>query len=125
MDALQKFNVTFAEFIEDLVKVIQDDPELRVYEILLRGAFATNPRYVCDAFHKFVVIPYEDEILKKNEDFFLKHDYNNLTEADSNALEVITRIKTYWKDLNDANKETVWKYFRVLVLLNKRIVVVN
>lgn len=121
MDKLQKFNVTFEEFIEDMVKVIPDDAELRVYEMLLRSCLKTDPHYVLDVFHSCVTVPYGEEILSKNEDFFLRHQYDSITEANSQALDVIDRIKAYWQELNDVNKEVVWKYFRVLVLLDKKI----
>jgi hypothetical protein len=121
MDNLQKFNVTFGEFIEDLVKVIPDDAELRVYEMLLRNCLKSDPHYVLDVFHTCVTVPYADEIMNRNEDFFLRQKYDSITQEDSQALDVVDRIKAYWKELNDANKGVVWKYFRILVLLDKKI----
>ena len=120
MDTLQKFNVTFEEFIEDLVKVFPDDPELRVYEMLLRSCLKSDPRYVLDVFHSCVTVPYAEEILSKNEDFFLRHQYDSITETSSQALDVVDRIKSYWKDMSEQNKEIIWKYFRILVLLDRK-----
>lgn len=121
MNNLEKFNVTFTEFIEDLVKVIPEDPELRVYELMLRSAVKNNPNYVVDVFNTSVVELYEKEIMEKNEEFFLKEDYDLITQTNSDALEIIVRIKSYWTQLTEEDKIIVWKYLRILVLLTKKI----
>ena len=33
----------------------------------------------------------------------------------------MNKLKNYWKDLNDSNKEKVWKYFEVLIKLSKMV----
>jgi hypothetical protein len=62
---------------------------------------------------------YGDQILSKDEQFFVNNEYSDIVEnPEYNAL--IYKIKDYWTTMNEANKTAVWKYFRVFILLCKK-----
>jgi len=122
MNYLEKFNVTIAEFVADLVKVLPNDPELCVYAMVLGAAIKSNPHYVFDMFNSTVVDPYGDQIISRNEEFFLQEDYAAQIGENKDSVQFVGRIKLYWKDMSSDDKEIIWKYFRVLVMLSRKVV---
>ena len=74
-----------------------------------------------------VVLPkYKEHIVSRNSEFFLTHNYEDLGQAitvntnDDIAQELINKLKKYWQELNDDNRETVWKYLNLLVALDEK-----
>lgn len=121
MDYLEKFNQTFLEFGEDIMKVFPDDDEFRMYNLTLNTVITMYPDYVLQVFTKKVIEPFGDKIMERDESFFLQHEYDDVKEKHQQASEIINKIKSYWEIMNASDREVVWKYFRVLVLLGKKI----
>lgn len=117
---LEKFNDTFKEFIEDLIRIFPEDPEFRVYEIAITTALNTDETLVINIFNQHVDIPYSEKLLKKDNEFFISHKYEHILNINSNAMDIIDKIKIYWCQMSEDVKETVWKYFKVLILLNRK-----
>jgi hypothetical protein len=122
MDYLEKFNQSFREFMEDLQRVIpEEDAEFRMYQLAIQAAMMLQPRTVSNIFHDKVVAPYGDHLLARDESFFLSHTYDEVKGEHVEAAAVIDRVKKYWTIISQEDKEVVWKYFRVLILLSKKI----
>ena len=122
MNYLEKFNNTFNEFVEDMISIFPNDPELRMYKTALSAAMCVDDTMVINIFNDSVVKKYGSQLLARDESYFLNHDYTEIIEnADYNAL--ITKIKQYWITMNEENRNAVWKYFKVLILLSRKIVI--
>lgn len=121
MDTLQKFNTTFIEFVDDLIRVAPNDADFQVYGMLMKSAIQARPNCMVHFFRESVSIPYEDAILNRNEDFFVNHTFNDVTEGSKEATSLMNRIKSYWKDMSHEDKDIIWRYFRVLVLLERKL----
>ena len=118
---LQKFNQTFDEFVSDLMRVFPSDPEFHMYHAAVKMATMLDERITQRVFHDRVVVPYGEQILSRNEAFFLSHNYDDLKKEDESAEHLINKVKNCYMELNEENREIVWKYFRVLVLLDRKI----
>lgn len=121
MDYLDKFNQTFREFGDDILKVFPEDNEFRMYNLAIATAMLVNPEIVFNIFYDRVILPFGDRVLSKDESFFLNHDYDDVRGEHEEASAIIDKVKSYWKVMGDADREVVWKYFKVLVLLGKKI----
>ena len=63
------------------------------------------------------VYPFKTQILEKDANFFLSGGGQDELK-DSSGLKFRDNIKKLWiSKMSDENKEIVWKYFRVFVLL--------
>jgi len=60
------------------------------------------------------VLPYQNEIKNKNEDFFLKKSYNGDTDNDNSIIDKIFEFKNIWKKLGNHNKEIIFQYMILL-----------
>ena len=123
MDYLGKFNQTFSEFLEDIIRVFPDDSELRMYYLAIQAAAALKPTLVAKVFRKRVAEPFGPQILARDESFFLSHDYDDMKNEFTQASKIIDKIKGYWGGMSVENREIVWKYFRVLVKLDAKITI--
>lgn len=121
IDLLQKFNTTFLEFADDIIKVVPHDGEFRMYSMAMRAAIMINERIIHDNFYAHVTVPYGDRILARDSSFFLTHDYQDVKGEHQEAEAIIDKVKTYWADLKEDDRDTIWKYFRVMVLLSRKI----
>lgn len=116
---LDKFNDTFKELIDDLIRIYPDDSDFRLYSMILNAALNNDKLLVINVFNKHVNQPYGDKILQKDDEFFMTHTYDNLLEK-NNAQFMIEKVKSYWTQMDDETKEIIWKYFKVLILLDKK-----
>lgn len=121
MDYLEKFNTTMEEFISDLVKVFPDDMELKMYQLALKGLVVATPNLLSEKYYRRVTTPYYDQIVSKNEDFFLNHDFEQVKEGVEDGMRIIEKTMNYWTTLGQDDKETVWKYMKVLCILSKKL----
>lgn len=121
MDYLGKFNDTFKEFGNDIMNVFPDDDEFRMYNVAIQASVMIHGDAIIDVFYPMVVVPFGDKIIAKDESFFINHDYDDIQQAHEDAGSIIQKIKNYWSVMSDSDRETVWKYFKVLVLLARKI----
>jgi hypothetical protein len=115
--SLKRFNKQVDNFLVALKKIFPERKEFSIFEAQMEGARMINKRIVIDSFITYVY-PFKGQIMNKDESFFLqegnvgvKKDYM------SHAL----NLKDLWlNSLRPENKEMVWKYFQVMILLAEK-----
>lgn len=121
MDPLQLFNTTMMEFMYDLKRILPDDACIPMYITCLEGIIFVDDTKLIRGFRNNVSLVYGTQILNKDETFFLDHTYDQIAlkknPARLNVGHLITTIKSYWQAMLPENKQTVWKYMRVLCKL--------
>lgn len=116
------FNTKLDEFLKDLNVAFPELADVKVLRNGLKLATALDKKMPQIYFNQNIANVYEKHILNKNEDFLLNHDYADLTTDKTNGidLDIVGKIKQLWCQMDEENKEAVWKYLQVLVLLNKK-----
>lgn len=115
MDA---FFTQFHEFMGQLIKVFPDDTDFRMYDDGVALIQRVNPAMVLTEFTKHVV-PFEDVIRAKDDNFFMNHTFDSL-QPDDTMEQVIQKLKGYWSGLSDQNKSSIWGYIILLLDISKR-----
>lgn len=118
MDIIQVFNSKLMEFVNDLSLVC---PRVADFKPLLTLALNVDKTAGITIFDKYAN-KYEPYIMEKNEHFFLNENY---ITSSSTKHDLIMEIKSVWTTLSEENKETVWKYLHVLLLLYKKHRILN
>lgn len=118
---LDTFYNQFSDFMDQLIKVFPGDTDFLAYKTGLMLLRRTNPLLVVEQVYKHVA-PFEDTIRAKNEDFFLKHGFDEQVEDNDTLDQVIQKLKGLWTNLTANNKEVVWSYTILLLDLAKRCV---
>lgn len=115
-----KFNRTFQEFVADLLKVYPDDADLRMYQVAVGGMLLAAPGTLQTGFYEHVTEPYGDRIVARDETFFLNNDYAAETEGQSSGMELVNKLKRMYATMSEADKDAVFRYMRLLVLLSRK-----
>lgn len=119
MSNTKKFNLTINNLIDDILLVFPDYQHLRNFKEKYNLLIKYNPKKPLIYF-KDTVYNYKDQIINKEEDYFIKKEYNtDLEKIGDNEwyLDQVLNIKELWVKLSDENKETIWTYFNILIKL--------
>lgn len=121
MSKLTAFNTQIQNLIDDLNKLYPDEKDVKLFKEKYKLIKFANPRMIVENFIIYVY-PYKDYIMKKNEEFFLKENNsidNEFTQNDISLTKVIN-FKKLWLITSNDNKDAIWKYFQVLIILAER-----
>ena len=121
MNYLEQFNNTFLELIDDLIRVFPSDSDFRMYRLAIQGATLANQEIVQNMFHERVGLIYGDRILAKDEAFFIQNEYKDMKDEFSQAEQLIEKLKVSWQILTTDQRNIVWKYMRLIILLDRKI----
>lgn len=125
MDYNQKLNDTFLELLSDLINVFPEDADFRLYLATSRTALRIDNSLVYEAF-KAKIAQYEQQILAKDENFMINLDIEREVNAETeDAREylstIVSKLRTTWDTLDVKDKDVVWKYWRTMLLLYKKV----
>lgn len=115
------FNAKFEEFLKDLIETFPTDKDFLMSKQsynLLKLVDETKPALM----FKTYCLKYKDQIMKKDESFFLEHDFAEEVEREENLSEdLLCKLKGYWKNLGSTNKDTIWQYLGLLYKIEEKI----
>ena len=117
---LSAFNNTLYKFVHELISSFPSERKFVVFKNAIKLVQKVNPRKVLILFIEYIS-PYKDKLIQRDEEFFLNNNYINIINktnaSKENAWTLIDKIKVYWKDINQQNKDIIWDYFKVLITL--------
>ena len=120
MSNIKKFNLTIDNLVNDIILVFPNYQYLQVFKEKFNLLIKYNVRKPIE-FFKDGVYNFKEQILSKNEEFFINKDYKEDVQQlqyDSKwSLDQVLNLKELWSQLNDENKEVIWTYFSVLIKL--------
>lgn len=112
------------DFSQDMRVVLSGDSEASQILSALDAMIGISPDLVVVFFKKHIAEPYEKEILSRNESFLRGELHSKLgeTAAAAGPLENLHhKIHDRWNTMTDKDKNIIWDYFKLLVVLSKRI----
>ncbi len=118
---LKTFNSHLMEFINDVIKLMPDDLDLKTAGTFIEGLKKVNPRLVVTTWNTWIVSEYRKEIEKGDFAFFEEKDYSRDivgSDSEKKILKVIERIRDDVKGMGDQNKEKTLKYMQNLTKLS-------
>ena len=113
------------EFSQDMRVVLKGDTD--AYQILsaLDAMVGISPDLVVAFFKEHISVPYEKEIMARDESFLSKELHSRLGGSDvasAGPLENLHhKIHERWSTMTDKDKGIIWDYFKLLVVLSKRL----
>lgn len=103
----------FTSFVTELSQMYPEDPDFPLFLTSVRLLKTTNPSLL----GKYIVentAPYEEQIMKKDEKFFLDHTFESHDGVD---MDILSKLKTYVSSMSETTKEHVWKYCQNIIRL--------
>lgn len=119
---LKSFNNLFFTFLDEIVCIIPENPEVPAarnsFDIIRRA----NPTSIIKAWYMFVYKPYESVIESGNITFFFDKDYSGDLQSVSNSsriMEIIDKIREPIKNMGPENMAHSTKYIQNLCKLSE------
>jgi hypothetical protein len=114
---LKTFNDQFMQFVEDIISVFPEDPDL----VLAKNAFVffrkSNPKVIIDVWYRYVVQKYKQVIEDGDVIFFIEKDYSHdvsSAEYSDKIMEAINRLREPIKNMSTENQAKTIKYLQNL-----------
>ena len=120
MSFLTAFNKQIENFIGELHDLYPQDLDIGMAKNTIYLLKKANPKKLFTIFKTYIT-PFEQQILKKNEDFFLKRDYNDIHGGVESSLDTVMNLKKYWATMTESTKNNIWLYLQVLIKLSNKI----
>lgn len=111
------FNDHFVEFISDIQSVFPEDPDILAAKNSLIAIRKANPKLIVKIWIKFVVTPYQEQILAGDVNFFIDKDYSSDLTKTGNSdqiMQSIDRLREPVKNMNHENQKKTMKYIQNL-----------
>lgn len=122
MSICQAFNNVLIDFINDCILVFPEDNDFKKYKHGAEILKKYNPKKIPTIFKQYIQ-NYIPKISSKDEKFFLENDYSeiDIVNQDNELIELIKKIKIYWVNLSDENKDKIWSYLNILIQLSNKL----
>ena len=105
-------------FLKELTAMYPDDADFPLASTTVRLMKSTSPLFILKQFYESSK-GFEDQILSKNEHFFLDHSFDEFKEDDTFDFNILGKLKSYVQAMSPASKEAVWVYIQNLYKLTK------
>lgn len=102
--------------VTELSEMYPEDPDFSMFATSLRLAKSANPNIVVKYIFESTS-EYEEQIMTKNENFFLEHTFEQHKE--NIDMDVFSKMKQYFATMSAESKESVWKYCQNILRLAK------
>ena len=118
---LTAFNDHFLEFVNDILRVFPNDPDVLTAKNAFLTARKANPKLIVRALKLYVVEKYRKEIESGNIEFFINKDYTNdaaVSPYSDKITEAIDRLREPIKLMTEKDQAVSMKYMQNLTKLS-------
>ena len=123
MDIKSTFLKQTESLITQLESLFPENVDIRLFKDKYYLLKKLNSNKIIDGFICYV-LPHKKKIMSKDDKFFL--DGGGQDGLDEKQLNYSLNLKELWNcKMSDVNKDIVWKYFQVLILLSEKYIIKN
>ena len=123
MSLLGAFNNQLEAFSKEICEVFPQDTDLKLGHNMIILLKRTNPRKLLEIYDIYLE-DFKDKIISRDESFFIDHDFSDIAAKNNKreyTFSLVIKLKEYWSQLSDNNKDIIWKYFKVLNQLSDKL----
>ncbi len=114
---IEAFYSQFGEFLKELSKMYPEDKDFPAFASNLSIMKYMNPMYPVNFVKTDVVDKYKEQILSKDESFFL----NSEEIKQSADIDIVYKLKSYITEMSPENKDVVWSYIEIITKITMKI----
>ena len=114
------FNTKLITFFEDLQETFPEERDIRTSLEALRGAKKINPKLLLDVFYENITRPLRDQILTEDEEKVITYARQAIKVQFNEVSVALVIFDKHWPTMSEHNKQAIWKYLKVLVLLSEK-----
>ena len=118
---LKTFNTQFEGFLNEILEIFPNNVALVTTKNSLLTLKKFNPKLLISVWHRYIWLPYQNDILKGDINFFIEKDYSqdlqNMDES-SKIMKEIDNFREPIRDMDKQNQECCMKYIENLSKLS-------
>ena len=123
MSYLKAFNTQLVNFVRDLIREYPKDGDLILYGEGIETLVKVDSRTCITNFLQYVY-PHKKEIMSEDDNYFISYDVSKHEHSTGELEKLSVKIKKIWQNnCSDGTKKTIWKYFKVLLILFEKAIV--
>jgi hypothetical protein len=111
------FNEKLTEFFRDLAYAFPEERDLKNALEYIEFAKKSNPKLILDMFYENVYAGAHELIENDDEDGVIAYAKDIINKKYNEILPALAIFDKYWDSLDSQNRETIWKYLKVLCIL--------
>lgn len=111
------FNEKLTEFFRDLAFAFPEERDLQTALEYIEFAKKSNPRLILDMFYENVYVGANAMIQGDDEAGVIAFARDTISKKYNEILPALAIFDKYWDSLDTQNRETIWKYLKVLCIL--------
>jgi hypothetical protein len=111
------FNEKLTEFFRDLAFAFPEERDLQTALEYIEFAKKSNPRLILDMFYENVYVGANQMIQSDDEAGVITFARETISKKYNEILPALAIFDKYWDSLDTQNRETIWKYLKVLCIL--------
>ena len=120
----QTFLQQIDNLMEDLCNTYPESGDILLFREKYNLIRSGNSNLIIEYFIKYVY-PFKTQIMEENEDFFVQGGGQEKITSEY-KLEFRNNIRTLWmNNMNSGNKEVIWRYFKIFILLSEKYILEN
>ncbi len=120
MSALSAFTTQLVRFFEELVDTFPEEKDIRMALEAITQAKKINPRLILDLFHEHIYSGVHQAIADRDVDAIIQSGRVKVSTQVNEIMPAITLFDKHWKNLDDSNRDVIWKYLHVLCTLSAK-----
>lgn len=117
---LTTFGNMLIRFFEELRDTFPEEKEIKAALETIQNAKKINPRLILDLFYENISIPLREAIANENFEEVVTYARQKINVQFNEILPAIAIFDRHWGTLADANRQAIWKYLKVLVVLGDK-----
>jgi hypothetical protein len=117
---LTTFCNMLVRFFEDLRDTFPEEKEIKAALEMIQNARKINPRLVLDMFTEHVGEPLREAIKNEDEKEIIAFAKGRLSQQFNEIMTALAIFDRHWNTLGDKNRESIWKYLKVLIVLGDK-----
>ena len=118
---LKTFNTQFEGFLNEILEIFPNNVALVTTKNSLLTLKKFNPKLLISVWFRYIWLPYQNDILKGDINFFIEKDYSqdlqNMDES-SKIMKEIDNFREPIRDMDKQNQECCMKYIENLSKLS-------
>jgi hypothetical protein len=111
------FNEKLTEFFRDLAFAFPEERDLKTALEYIEFAKKSNPRLILDMFYENVYVGANEMIQGDDEAGVIAFARDTISKKYNEILPALAIFDKYWDSLDNQNRDTIWKYLKVLCIL--------
>jgi hypothetical protein len=115
--AVSAFCNQLVRFFEELTVTFPDERDIKSGLEVIQGARKINPRMVLDMFYEHVAKDLTTAIMNDDVDSVIKFGRAKIHGTFNEMMPALAIFDKHWATLSSANREAIWKYLKVLIIL--------